>query len=56
MTKGHNKGISEDRMPEDKGQGQDRKLTDQKKNKSHNQGRNPKGEDPSDGTKGKNAI
>ena len=56
MTKGHNKGIADDRYPENKKKGQDRHQTDQDKDNSHKQGRNPKGSDPSGGTKKQNAI
>lgn len=55
MTKGHNKGPTNDRDPQSKGQGQDRHLKDSKKDKSHDKGRNAD-EDPSGGTKGKNSI
>lgn len=56
MTKGHNKGHTNDKDPQSKGKGQDRHLSDSQKDKSHDKGRNPKEEDPSDGTKGQNAI
>lgn len=56
MTKGHNKGETNDRDPKNKTQGQDRHLSDSKKDKSHKGGRNSKEEDPSGGTKGQNAI
>lgn len=54
MTKGHNKGKSNDADPENKTPGQDRHLSDSKKGKS-NQGRNAD-PDSSDGTKGQNSI
>lgn len=56
MTKGHNKGNTNDRDPQSKGQGQDRHLTDSKKDKSHNKGRKSGEEDPGGGTKGQNAV
>jgi hypothetical protein len=55
MTKGHNKGETNDRDPQNKGQGQDRHLTNKKKEKAPDHGRNPD-PDPSEGTKGQNAI
>ena len=55
MTKGHNKGDTNDPNPQEKGQGQDRHLSDSKKDKSHDKGRNSD-PDPSGGTKGKNSI
>ena len=55
MTKGHNKGKTNDPDPENKTPGQDRHLTDSDKKKNQNNGRNPD-PDPSDGTKGKNSI
>lgn len=55
MTKGHNKGSTNDPDPKNKAQGQDRHLSDSKKDKSHDKGRNSD-PDPSGGTKGKNSI
>lgn len=54
MTKGHNQGPTND--PEKHTKGQHRSLSDSKKDKSPNKGRNKDGEDPSEGTKGKNSI
>lgn len=53
MTKGHNKGKTND--PENKVQGQDRHLPDDKKKKSPKKGRNPD-PDPSEGSKGQNNV
>lgn len=55
MTKGHNKGKTNDADPENKTPGQDRHLPDSKKDKSPDKGRSSD-EDPSGGTKGKNSI
>jgi hypothetical protein len=60
MTKGHNQDRNKSTKPEAKhqpsqGQGQNRSLSDQKKDKSPNQGRNAE-KDQSGGTKGQNAI
>lgn len=54
MVKGHNQGKTNDVDPENKTKGQDRHLSDKKKDKS-NKGRNAE-EDPSGGTKGRNSI
>jgi len=54
MTKGHNKGPTND--PEEHTKGQHRSLSDSKKDKSPNKGKNKDEEDPSGGTKGKNSI
>lgn len=53
MTKGHNKGPVNDQEKHTKGQ--HKSLSDSKKDKSPNKGRN-KEEDPSGGTKGKNSV
>ncbi len=55
MTKGHNKGKTNDPDPENKTTGQPRHLTDQSKKKDEDRGRNPE-KDPSGGTKGKNNV
>lgn len=55
MTKGHNKGKPNDPDPKNKVKGQERHLSDQKKNKAPDRGRNPN-PDPSKGSKGKNSI
>lgn len=54
MTKGHNKGPVNDQ--ENHTKGQHKSLSDSKKDKSHDKGRNKDDEDPSGGTKGKNSI
>lgn len=55
MTKGHNQGKTNDAEPKKKTKGQDRKLSDSKKDKSPDQGRNSD-RDPSGGRKGQNAV
>lgn len=58
MTKGHNQERSKQSNPEPREnttKGQDNHKSDQKQNKSPNQGRN-ENEDQSGGTKGQNAI
>lgn len=58
MTKGHNQDLNKQSQPHAKSSNdkkENRHLTDQKQNKSPNQGRN-ENKEQSGGTKGKNAI
>jgi hypothetical protein len=58
MTKGHNQDLHKQSKPHAKSsddKGENRHLTDQKQNKSPNQGRN-ENKEQSGGTKGPNAI